>query len=436
MLSARPRVAIVLALAIIVAGATPARADVALGPTAAVSSPYAWTDGNAVGRTSAFVQAAWASDCPPPTGACATDSGPYVGVFWQRTALGAAPNWSRPLRVSQTQQHSDRPALAASGSNVYVAWTTRPSYINTSPTSRRVVWVRSSPNEGTSWSAPTRLSWLHGHVDFPVLAASGSDAWLSWTNRDNGVIRLASTTNDGSTWTTRTIGTTSWGAKSAAGFRGFPAVGASGGNVVVSWIANASGRVVALTSNLGGSEWGPTSTLTELLGSGPHDSGDYPAVRGADDGASTNVAVGYATADGFETRLFDGSSLGAGSRVEGPWPTTIDGRLYDGGYGPAVLPFGTEGISVAWAGCRHWFGRAKTCDSGSSKARIDVLERESTNGGATWLTVAPVSIANLVSPISEAPSLEVDGGTRWFVWLSRGAQWDHYQVFGRTGTAS
>src|SRR5206468_6941167 len=140
----------------------------------------------------------------------------------------------------------------------------------TSPTSQRVVWVRRSTDGGASWGTPTRLSSIHGHVDFPILSASGSDAWLTWTNRNSGEIRLATTTDDGSTWTARTIGTTSWGANTTAGFRGFPAVGASGGNVVVAWIANESGRVAALTSNLGGSEWGPSSTPTELLGSGPY----------------------------------------------------------------------------------------------------------------------------------------------------------------------
>jgi hypothetical protein len=437
----RPRAsrsAVVAALAAAVALApSPAGATIVLDPVASVSSPLAWTVGNALARSQGFLHAAWASDCPPPSGACATDTGPYMGVFWQRATIEASPAWSSPRRISQSGQHASRPALAASGGDVYVAWVTRRSYLHAKPTSARVLWVRASPDEGDSWGRPVRVSAHGGRVDFPVIAASGARAWLAWTNADTGAIRMATSEDHGGTWSTASIGVTTAGASSRAGFRGFPSVGASGMDALVAWVGDDAGRIVALGSNVAGTDWSAGSVPTELLVSGPHGGNDYPATRGADDGASTNVAVAYATRHGVQARLFDGGAIGPARDVVGPWPVTVAGRRYDDGYGPAVAPFGAQGVAVAWAACRHRRPALRDpCAAGSLDARIDVLERESTDAGSTWSAFARVALARRRAGIDEAPSLEADaGGDRWFVWLHRDGRWATYQVQGRSGTA-
>jgi hypothetical protein len=413
-----------------------AEATIAFDRVSSVSPDLAWTVGNALGRSQGFLQAAWASDCPPPSGACATDTGPYMGVFWQRATIGASPAWGAPRRISQPRQHASRPALAASGSDVFVAWVTRHSYLHARPSSPRVLWVRASPDQGRSWGAPVRLSARRGRVDFPVIAASGARAWLVWTNAGTGGIRMATSGDDGGTWSITTVGTTTAGASSRAGFRAFPSIGASVTDVLAVWIADDAGRVVALGSNVAATDWSSSSTPTELLSSGPHGGSDYPAVRGADDGASTNVAVAYATRDRVEARLFDGSTIGPALDVAGPWPVTVGGHRYDDGYGPAVAPFGAEGVAVAWAACRHRPAPHNPCAAGSLHARIDVLERESPDAGSTWSPVARVALAHKGTGIDEAPSLEADaGGSRWFLWLHRGGRWATYRVQGRSGTA-
>src|SRR5206468_9332046 len=152
--------------------------------------------------------------------ACATDTGPFMGVFWQRATIGASPIWSSPRRISQSRQQASRPALAASDGDVYVAWVTRRSYLHATPSSARVLWVRASPDEGDSWGTPVRVSARGGRVDFPVIAASGARAWLVWTNADTGAIRMATSKDEGGTWSVITIGTTTAGASSRTGFRG------------------------------------------------------------------------------------------------------------------------------------------------------------------------------------------------------------------------
>jgi hypothetical protein len=359
-----------------------------------------------------------------------------MGVFWQRATIGSSPIWSSPRRISQSRQQASRPALAASDGDVYVAWVTRRSYLHATPSSARVLWVRASPDEGDSWGTPVRVSARGGRVDFPVIAASGARAWLVWTNADTGAIRMATSNDEGGTWSVITIGTTTAGASSRTGFRGFPAVGASGADALAAWVADDAGRVVALGSNVAGADWSSGSVPTELLSSGPHGGNDYPAVRGADDGASTNVAVAYATEDGVQARLFDGSAIGPAIEVVGPWPAMVKGRRYDDGYGPAVTPFGAEGLAVAWASCRHRPGLRDPCAAGSLDSRIDVLERESTDAGSTWSAFARLALARRSAGIDEAPSLEAGvGGARWFLWLHRAGRWATYRVQGRSGTA-
>jgi hypothetical protein len=404
-----------------------------LGPTSAVSSPSAWTVGNGLAETTDFLQTAWASDCPPPSMACATDRGPFMGVFWQRHPL-LAGSWSAPRRVSFSNKQAARPAIGASGTNVYVAWVSQTSYLNYRPSAPRVVWIRSSSNEGVTWRVPVQLSFVSARADFPVIASSGDSVWVVWTNTDSGQIRMASSTNAGVTWSITTIGTTTSGQGSSEGYRGLPAIGASGTNVVALWFATPGGSQVALTSNQGGTDWSAGSTPTQLAGTGPNGWLFYPSARGAQDGQSSRVAIAYRTATRLETRVFDGTTLGDPQPVDGPWPRQAAGFTYAADYGPAVAPSGTDGITVAWSACRVVPALTTPCATDLAKARIDLLERVSIDGGATWSTPEALAIGSPTSPVNEAPSVVADDtlARTWYAWLGRTASWSTYRVYGRS----
>jgi hypothetical protein len=305
---------------VVLANAAAAHAALDLTPIRRVSTPWAWNVGNALGRSDAYLHAVWASDCPPPKGACATDGGPFVSVFWQRSPIASPAAWSAPKRVSPAGSHAVRPSMAAAGTHVYVTWVTQRSYLKYRPKAPRRVWIRVASNQGGSWSAPVALSGATTRADYPVVAASGNTVWVVWTAGDTGAIRMASSGDAGDTWTTTTIGATTSGRGTAEGFAGYPAIGASGSNVLAAWFANAAGRQVALTSSTGASDWGPSSTPTTISGPSPNDGNRFPVVRGADDGVSDRVAVGYTTSDGVAARVLDGapgsrrSSVGAPSR--------------------------------------------------------------------------------------------------------------------------
>jgi hypothetical protein len=411
------------------------RADAAtLGPTSAVSSPDAWTVGNALAKTSNYLHTAWASDCPPPHGVCATDRGPFMGVFWRRDSLSTPGPWSPPRRLSFPHKHAVRPAIAASGADVYVAWVSQGSYLHYRPSAPRVVWIRASGNEGGSWRAPVALSYVGARADFPVIAASGDSAWVVWTNADSGLIRMASSTDAGAHWTMTTIGTTTSGKGSNEGYHGLPAIGASGPNVAALWFADPGGRQVALTSDQGGTDWSVSSTPTELTAAGPNGWLRYPSARGAQDGQSARVVIAYLTGLRLETRVWDGTTLADAQPVDGPWPHQTLGRTYVGAYGPAVAPSGAHGITVAWSACRREPGAANGCATGGGRPRIDILGRVSPDEGVTWSPREALATSSVGAAVNEAPSLVADAtlARTWYVWLGRTVTWSAYRVYTRS----
>lgn len=427
------------AAALLVATPSAALAAIDLTPTRRVSAPSSWTVGNAIGRSDAYLHTVWASDCPPPTGACATDSGPFVGVFWQRSPISSPPAWSVPKRVSPAGDHAVRPSIAAAGTHVYVAWVTQTSYLRYRPKAPRRVWIRVGSQQGGSWSAPVALSGVTTRADYPVVAASGSAVWVVWTAADTGAIRMATSADAGDSWTTTTIGTTTSGRGSSEGFVGYPAIGASGSNVLAAWFAAPGGRQVALTSSTGGNDWGAMPSPTRISGASPNDGNRYPVVRGADDGVSDRVAVGYTTATGVAARVFDGATLSGRVDVDGPWPVSANGRRWAGAYGATIAPFGADGLAAVYAVCRSRPGVKDPCLRPDAKgARIDALYRESGDAGATWSNRRAIATATKTARVNEAVSLEADGpsGLRWFTWLARTNAWTAYRVLGRSARST
>jgi len=414
-----------------------ARAAISLTPIDRVSDPSSWTVGNALARSSSFLHAVWASDCPPPAGACATDRGPYVGVFWRRAAIATPPDWRQTKRISPRGAHATRPAVAAADGHVYVAWATQKSYLKYRPADPRRLWIRVAGAQGATWSAPVALTGPGSRVDYPVVAASGDAVWVVWTNADSGAIRMAASSDAGAHWTTTTIGTTT-SKRGTEGFAGYPAIGASGANVMAAWFATPGGKQVALTSSAGGSDWSSSSNPVTLVGRSPNDGNRYPVVRGADDGASDRVAVGYTTSTAVVAQVWDGATLGSPLQVDGPWPVSEGGRRWTGAYGVAAMPVGGDGVAVTWAACRQRRGGREACRPGAPDARIDIAYRETSDGGNSWSTRRLLARAGRSTSVNEAPSIVAEGnaGPRWFTWLSRTPRWSTYRVEGRAATST
>ena len=232
------------------------------GKTYGAGPAYTWNAGNGLARTvsagSQRLHVAYATDRIGSR--WATNSGPRMGIYYVRSTTGST--WTAPKRLNPTTQHAARVATAAAGSRVYVTWVSQTritSFLNTAP---RVLYVRVNTNHGASasWRTTIRLTSTSGRVDYPTIAASGRDVYLAYTDAVTGKVRLAVSRDYGATWTTRTMGTTT--ASSAQGRQGFPSVAVSGSNAVVSWNADAAGTVLARRSTDRGTTWSAVETVT------------------------------------------------------------------------------------------------------------------------------------------------------------------------------
>jgi hypothetical protein len=424
---------VVLAMLTVSLTAMDARAD--WTPIKPASAPSSWNTGKALAATDGFVLSAWANDCPPPSGRCATNGQPKMGVFVQRARSNVRRlRWSTPRRMSPKGVHAERTTLAADGPRAIVGWVTQTRYRGFRPAAKRVFWIRRSGNEGKAWGARIRLSNPQGRVDYPRVALEGSRAYAVWTDADDGRIRFAMSTDAGRSWTRTTVGsTTAVGGRPSHGFAGLPDIGVSGSNVVITWYTDGGGRQVALTSSNAGGDLGPSSIPTELTASGPPNGVRYAAAQGATDGLSNRVAVAYTTATGLAVRVWVGGVLNL-ERTVATWPFTVDGQSYADGYGPAVLPSGTSSLTVAFAACRSR-PIANDCDAFDPGARINVVVRDSGDAGFTWSSFDPITDAT--DPpyrTNDEPSLARTGSVLRVSFVRYQSDFSDFRVSARTRT--
>lgn len=399
------------------------------------SAHYAWNPGKSLVATDTKLLSIWASDCPPPLEKCASDDGPHMGVFVQRSPAGAVPpSWSKPLRLSPPSVHAERPSIAAHGTTVIASWVTQRSYGRYRPGAPRALWVRVSRNEGKSWGQASRLSPINGRVDYPRVAIGGGRLFAVWTSSDTGAIRFAHSDDNGGHWAKATIAQTpSTPFGDGEGYAGLPDIGASGTNLAIAWIGTDTGVQRAFTSAVGGDDLAGATPET-LSGRSRNDGQHYPAVGGATDPADPRVAIAYSTGAALELRTYDGVTLGAPSTVFA-WDTTIQGTRFVDGYGPAVLPMDPGRIAVAVAGCRRNTVSGRPCDPFAVGSRIDVLYVETPDDGATW--EAPKRLTDATRGTyrtNDEPSLARTGSTVRVAFDRYQPSFSDYAVWLRSST--
>jgi len=425
----RPLVAGVLALIVtVISSGAAAAVDWTAIQTA--GAPYSWNPGKALVAPTGTLVSAWASDCPPPKHACATETGPTMRVFVQRSQASAVPAaWGRPARVSPRDVHAERVSLAADGDLVAVGYVTQRSYLHYDATAPRVFWVRISTDRGWHWRRAQRMSLSGGRVDYPRIAVADGKIFAVWTNADTGGIRLAVTTDLGGSWAKGTIGTTtSRSDGTRAGYAGFPDIGASGGNVGVIWFSAPSGATVAVFSSSGGTDlFGQAAAATTLVGGSPNDGQRYAAAAGSVSGDG-RIVVAFTTNGQLLVRVWSGAQFGP-EREVATFPAVFADVTYAGAYGPAVLPAGSgDELVVAFAGCRAT-GASDPCDPSDTRARIDVLYAESDNGGASWTPVQRLADGTVGPyPTNDEPSIAMTSGVRRVAFDSYGSTFERYRV--------
>jgi hypothetical protein len=99
------------------------------------------------------------------------------GIFYRRS-INAGRDFSEPMRLGTAR--AGRPAVAAAGSAVWLAWK------ETSGDGATLVRAASSADGGASWSEAREVARTSDSSDHPLLITRGREAFLSWFTRAEG----------------------------------------------------------------------------------------------------------------------------------------------------------------------------------------------------------------------------------------------------------
>lgn len=390
-----------------------------------VGGNNSWNYGSSLGETSGgALHLAYATDKIPGKG-WVTDAGPYQGVYYTRS-LDGGTTWTKPKRLNKSTQHAERSSLWADGTCVYVTWVSQKSYDNYLSTDPRVLFVRVNCNEGDplSWGPITKLSSGTGRVDYPVVAADGTNGYVIWTNSNNGKVMFALSTDSGVTWTTTSLGTTSRPDfdDPTEGYGAWPGICAGADEVGTLWMSNTAGKLVARVSTNDGASFGTETTLESGNAGANHDWGQ------CDISDAGKIAFAWTNPTAGRVAVWDTGTYGSGVT----FTTFSSSGTYKGGYGPAPAwsPDGSK-LGVAWGDCR-----TSGCDYYSTLDRVDLAWDESSDGGATWGTdTILASSAVSGKRINDYPSvIWLDNSTRLVQYNGWTANYTNYRLYLQVGT--
>jgi ethanolamine utilization microcompartment shell protein EutL len=181
-------------------------------------------------------------------------------ILYKKSTNGGA-SFGDTKNLSNTTGSSREPAVAVSGSNVYVVWRERDS-----TSGNQEILYRRSTNGGANFGSTVNLSNSTGLSQLPTIAASGNNVYVVWQD-DSLVpgtfdILYKKSTNGGASFgDTKNL-------SNSAGNSGRPAVAVSGNNVYVVWHDNTTQGGVAQfdilyrRSTNGGANFGSTVNLS------------------------------------------------------------------------------------------------------------------------------------------------------------------------------
>jgi len=212
--------------------------------TGIASTQYSWNYGSSFAkRSGGGLALAYTSD----KGTASSDQSTYV-----RLGTVAGDNtvtWAKPKLTSPKSMVADRTSLAAGSSNsVHAVYVKQNSYANYDVTKPRVAYVRSLV--GGTWQAPVQLSPSKGRVDYPIAAASGANVYIAYTNSNTGAVIMRRSTNSGASYGGNiSLGTTT--RDDGEGLAAWPITCASGTNVAAVWMDGTGDAKLSVSENSG-----------------------------------------------------------------------------------------------------------------------------------------------------------------------------------------
>lgn len=305
-------------------------------------------------------------------------------IFFRRSADGGA-TFANTINMSNNPWFSERPQLAVSGSNVYLAWSDDSDEV-------REVMLATSADRGRSFGDATVLSDPNADSYDPEIASAGGSVHVVWaehdTNGSNAIVSRASSDSG------RTFGapvTVAEGDQADA--ESLPKVAAYGDSVHVVWSVTAddNGLYYARSTDRGASFSEP------VLINGGERVGEAQVAAYGDD---VHVAWG-GTYDSRVDRLFHVMSSDGGKTFGAP--EGLDSFLADPQNVELAIVPGDKNYAVYVAG-----------QSMMSPGNEDILVAASADSGRTFS--APAANASRNPGISECPSIAVSDGSIYVTW--------------------
>ena len=184
------------------------------------------------------------------------DSTPYNYEIYYKRSTDGGTTWGGAQKLTWNSGISAAPAVTVDSSGaVHVVWS------DDTP-GHYALYYRKSPDGGTTWSAPRRLTWSSGESGWPAMAVDSSDnIHIVWSDYTSGVseIYYKRSTDDGLTWGPAKRLT--W----TSGSSGAPALAPGSANGVhVVWEDYTPGNqeIYYVRSPDGGSTWGAPQRIT------------------------------------------------------------------------------------------------------------------------------------------------------------------------------
>jgi hypothetical protein len=173
-------------------------------------------------------------------------------IYYKRSADGGL-TWGADMRLTNNTAGSTLPAVAVAGTDVHVAW----EEYRHGPAE---IYYKRSADGGVTWGADTRLTNNGANSFAPSIAASDSDVSVAWfDHRDgNDEIYQKHSGNSGANWGPDTRVTNN------AAVSNYPSVSVSGANVHLVWFDERDGNTEIYynrSADHGGS-WGADVRLT------------------------------------------------------------------------------------------------------------------------------------------------------------------------------
>jgi hypothetical protein len=372
-----------------------------------ISTNTGTSDDPSVAAIGSYAYVAWQDSTPVP------GSGGWTEI-WLRVSSNSGVSFGSPIRISSNAYASLYPSVAASGSNVYVAWEDA-TPVSGSGTGYEV-WMRVSSNNGASFGSAIRISWNTYDSVSPSVAASGSYVYVAWEDytpvAGSGTqpeIWLRISSNSGVSFGSAIRMSTNIGSSAN------PSIAASGSYVYIAWQDstpvpgsgdNRPEIWMRVSSNYGAS-LGSAIRMSTNAGNSYNPSvaadGSHVYVAWQDDTPVTGSGTGY------EVWLRASSNNGATFNS----PIRISTNTYDS-VSPSVAASGSY-VYVAWEDYTPVAG---------SGGEPEIWMRVSANSGTSF--GSPVRLSSNAY-MSLYPSVAASGNYVYVVWQ------DHTPVVGSGG---